>query len=162
MLLIWRFVTILLVALTLGLSFAHTLEMPAKMLYEGGLYITIQRSLYAAWGPPNIGGFLEPAAVVAAVVLCAAVRHRKRAFWLSTAAAVALLAAFPLVYFILVEPVNEILRTTSAIPANWEQLRSRWETGHAVRCLLQLIALSLMLLSVLFETGKRKFMSKDF
>jgi hypothetical protein len=162
MLLIWRFVTILLVALTLGLSFAHTLEIPAKMLYEGDLYMTIQRTLYAASTPPNIGGFVEPAAIIATVILCVAVRRRKRAFWLTATAAVALLLAFPVVYFIFVEPVNEILRTTSAIPANWTELRIHWETGQAARGLLQLIALSLLLLSVLFETGKRKFMSNDF
>lgn len=162
MLLIWRFITIVLVALTTGLAFAHLLEMPAKMLYDAELYITIQRTLYAAWDLPQAGGLLEPAAIVATVILCAAVRRRKRAFWLSAGAAVALLLAFPVAYFIFVEPVNEILRATSAIPANWTQLRVRWETGHAIRFLLQLIGLSLLLLSVLVETGKRKFMSDEY
>lgn len=162
MLLIWRFITILLVALTTGMAFAHVLEMPAKMLYDAELYLTVQRSLYAAWGPPNIGGVLEPAAVIAMLALCAAVRRRRRAFWLSSAAAVCLLLAFPLVYFLLVEPANEIFRSTSLIPANWTELRYRWETGHVLRFALQFVALSLLLLSVLYETGKRKFMSDDY
>lgn len=162
MLLIWRFITILLVALTTGMAFAHVLEMPAKMLYDAELYMTIQRSLYVAWGPPNIGGVLEPAAIIATLVLCVAVRRRRRAFWLSTAAIVCLLLAFPLVYFLLVEPTNELFRATSLIPANWTELRYRWEMGHAIRFALQFIALSLLLLSVLYETGKRKFMSDDY
>jgi hypothetical protein len=43
---IWGFITLLLVALLLGLSFAHVLERPAKMTYDGPLYVTLQRSLY--------------------------------------------------------------------------------------------------------------------
>jgi hypothetical protein len=162
MLLIWRLITILLVALLTGLTFANVLELPARMSYDATLYMSVQRTLSAPWGLPNIGSLLEPVAVIAAVVLCAAVRRRKRAFWLSLWASIALLAAFPFVYFILVEPVNEVMRATTAIPANWTELRIRWEMGNAVRCLLQLIALSLLLLSVLFETGKRKFMSDDY
>ncbi|WP_157205025.1 hypothetical protein [Methylomonas methanica] len=61
---IWRFLTILLVALLLGLAFAHVLERPAKMLYDAALYLTIQKTLYFAWGPPHIGGILEPAAIL--------------------------------------------------------------------------------------------------
>lgn len=162
MLLIWRFITIMLVALVTGLACTQVLEMPARMLYDANLYISLQKSLDAVLSPPNIGGLLEPAAIIATVVLCAAVRRRKRAFWLSVAAAVALLLAFPLVYFLFVEPVKEILRLTSAIPANWTGLRFRLEAGQAIRFALQLIALSLLLLSVLYETGKRKFMSNDF
>jgi hypothetical protein len=162
MLLIWRFITIVLVALTTGLAFAHVLEFPAKILYDATLYMSVQRSLYAAWGPPHIGSMLEPAALVATILLTIAVRRRKRAFWLSLWAVVALLAAFPFVYFFLVEPVNEVFQAASAVPANWMELRIRWEMGHAIRFLLQLVALSLLLLSVLYETGKRKFMSDEY
>jgi hypothetical protein len=42
----WRFVTILLVSLLLGLAFAHVLEWPAKMRYDAALYITLQKTLY--------------------------------------------------------------------------------------------------------------------
>ncbi len=161
MLLIWRLITILLVALSTGLAFAHVLEMPAKLLYDAEFYVTLQRTLYAFWGPPDIGGFVEPAAILATLVLCLAVR-RRRAFWLTLSATVILLLAFPLAYFLFVQPVNEIIQGTSVIPANWLELRLRWEKGHALRFLLQFVALALLLLSVLFETGKRKFMSDDY
>ncbi len=162
MLLIWRFITIVLVALTMGLAFTHVFELPAKMLYDASLYMSVQRSLYTAWIPPHIGGMLEPAAIIASILLTVGVRRRRRAFWLCLWAVVALLAAFPFVYFFLVEPVNVIFQATSAVPANWMELRNRWELGHAIRFLLQLIALSLLLLSVLYETGKRKFMSDEY
>ncbi|HEY3486872.1 MAG TPA: DUF1772 domain-containing protein [Gammaproteobacteria bacterium] len=162
LLMAWRFITIFLVALTTGLAFAHVLQMPAKMLYDATLYMTLQKTLYIAWGPAHIGGILEPAAIVSTLLLVVAVRRRRRAYWLSLGAVIALLLAFPLVYFMLVEPVNKIFLETNVIPANWMQLRVDWETGHAIRFMLQFIALGLLLLSVLLETGKKKFMGDDF
>jgi len=113
----------------------------------------LQQTLYVAWGPPNVGGILEPAAILATVILAIAVRKQQWVFWLSLSAAAALLLAFPLVFFAYVAPANEAFRaaTTTAVPANWMELRSSWETGHAIRFMLQLAALSLLLSSVLFD-----------
>lgn len=149
----WRFVTILLVALLLGLSFAHVLELPAKMQYDAALYITLQKTLYVAWGPPNVGGILEPAAILATVSLAFILRHKRPAFWLTLGAGVALLLAFPVIFFVFVAPANEafLSATTASVPANWMELRTNWETGHAIRFVLQLVALGLLTLSVLFE-----------
>jgi NO-binding membrane sensor protein with MHYT domain len=148
-----RFIAILLVALLGGLAFAHVLERPAKMKYEGALYLTLQKTLYVEWGPPNVGGILEPAAILATLVLAFAVRRRRSAFWLTLGASVALLLAFPVVFFWFVAPSNEIFLAAPAatVPSNWMTLRSNWETGHTIRFVLQLIALSLLVLSVLIE-----------
>ena len=51
----WRFVTILLVALLVGLAFAHVLERPAKIQYDAELYITLQRGLSTLHGVRRIG-----------------------------------------------------------------------------------------------------------
>ena len=149
----WRFITLLLVALLTGLAFAHVLERPAKMLYDAALYVTLQKTLYVAWGPPNVGGILEPAAILATIALAIGVRKRKPAFWLSLGAGAALLLAFPVVFFVFVAPANEafLAATPASIPPNWMELRSNWETGHAIRFLLQFAALSLLVLSVLLE-----------
>lgn len=149
----WRLVTIPLVALLLGLAFAHVLEMPAKMQYDAALYVTLQKTLYVAWGPPNVGGILEPVAILATISLAYLLRKRRSPFWLTLAASLVLLLAFPVVFFVFVAPANEVFlaATTATIPANWMELRTSWETGHAIRFVLQLIALSLLTLSVLFE-----------
>lgn len=150
----WRFVTILLVALLLGLAFAHVLERPAKMQYDAALYVTLQKTLYVAWGPPNVGGILEPAAIFATIALAFLVRRRRPAIWLTLGAGAALLLAFPVVFFAFVAPANEAFLSAAAasIPANWMEMRASWETGHTIRFVLQLIALSLLTLSVLLET----------
>jgi len=150
---IWRWVTVLLVALLQGLAFAHVLERPAKMQYDGALYLKLQQTLYVAWGPPNVGAFLEPAAIVATIVLAFLSRRSPRSLWLNAGAAGALLLAFPAVFFWLVAPANAafLAATPATIPANWEVLRMSWENGHAIRFVLQFTALSLLAASIVFD-----------
>jgi hypothetical protein len=150
---LWQFVTIMLVSLLTGLAFAHVLERPAKMAYSGDLYVTLQRTLYVQWGPPNIGGLLEPAAIVATLVLAFLVRRQRRAFWVTLFAATALVLAFPVVFFWLVAPANEAFRGAAgdAIPANWAELRDRWELGHTLRFALQFLALSALVGSLIWS-----------
>ena len=145
---LFRSFTVLLVALVTGLAFAHVLEMPAKMLYEGAVYVSIQKSLYAQWGPPNIGGFLEPATIAATGLLAFFGRKGGRHLWLPLAAVTALLLAFPVVFFILVAPANAGFQaiTLPILPENWTTLRANWELGHSIRFGLQFVALSLLVL----------------
>ena len=149
-----RFITLVLVALLLGLSFAHVLEKPAKMRYEGPLYITLQKTLYVEWGPPNLGGILEPGAILATLVLCFLARGRRPALWLTLGGLLALLLAFPVVFFVFVQPANTAFREAAltSIPANWAAYRSQWELGHTIRFVLQLAAFALLSLSVVLET----------
>ena len=100
-----------------------------------------------------MGGLLEPTAILATIVLALVVRGRKRAFLLTLGAAGALLPAFPVVFFGFVAPSNEVFLATppGTVPPNWMELRSSWETGHTIRFVLQLTALSLLVWSVLVE-----------
>jgi hypothetical protein len=152
----WHYITILLVALLQGLAFAHVLERPAKMHYDAALYLTLQKTLYGQWGPPNIGAFIEPAAILATIVLAWLLRPSSRPFWLSLGAAGALLLAFPVVFFWFVAPANEAFRAATAVtmPANWTELRLNWENGHAIRFALQFVALCLLCLSAIFPTNR--------
>jgi hypothetical protein len=145
----WRFITLLLVTLTLGLSFAHTLEMPAKLEYDGPLYVTVQQTLYRWWGPPLVGAFLEPSAILATAVLAFLVRRRRRTFAVTLAATVLLLLAFPVVFLLAVEPANAAFRqaTPQAPPTDWTRLRAQWEYGHAARFVLHLAAFAVLLWS---------------
>lgn len=141
-----RIATILLVALLMGLAFAHVLEQSAKMQYDAALYITLQKSLYVYWGPPHIGGVLEPSAIVATGVLAFFTRRDQRSLWLCLGALATLLLAFPVVFFWLVAPANAAFVATvlPAIPPNWTDLRSNWEVGHATRFVFQFVALALL------------------
>ena len=62
----------------------------------------------------------------------------------------ALLLEFPGVFFWLVAPANEVFLTAgpASIPANWMEMRASWETGHALRFVLQFVALAALVKSL--------------
>ncbi|MBW4534359.1 MAG: DUF1772 domain-containing protein [Pleurocapsa minor HA4230-MV1] len=152
----WRFITIILAALSMGMAFCHTLELPAKMNYPASLYLTIQQSLYRQFGSfPGI--FSEVGAIVCAIALTFLVRQRRLAFkW--TLAGATFLALALVVWFSFVAPMNAEFAqwTVDSIPADWTQGRNQWGYSHATRFVLQLIGFSALLFSVLVETSKNR------
>jgi len=64
---IWCLATLVLAALLMGTSFAHALEMPAKMRYDTDEWMHAQHTLYFAYA--RIGGMIEIAAILAAGAL---------------------------------------------------------------------------------------------
>ena len=151
MLRILRFATLLLVALSMGMAFAHALELRPKMNYEPATYLLLHRTLYEFFGPP-VGGFIEAGAVVSSVALFG-VRRRRRAFLLSAVGAVCMVTAH-IIWWLWVNPANVMMAEmslNSPLP-NWTQFRNQREYTHFARFLLQLASLSALLISVLVET----------
>ena len=145
-----RLATLTLSALTLGLSFAHVLEMPAKLAYAPAVYVALQNSLYVSFGPPRVGAFVEPGAILATGLLAYLVRRRRPAFWLTVGAAFCLLLAFPVVFFLFTDPANAVFQGAGAsVPPDFERYRIQWEYSHAARFVLQLAAFVLLARSVL-------------
>jgi Domain of unknown function (DUF1772) len=150
---IWRFITLILVALFMGLEFAHTLELPAKMQYDGGLYVTLQNSLYRYFGAPGLGAFITVFAVLAAIALTVLMRKRRPAFEWALAGTICLAIAFPLIYFLRIEPVNVVIEqaTATTVPTNWEQLRNQWEYAHATNFVFSLAGFIALVISILID-----------
>lgn len=150
----WRFLSILLVALTLGMAFAHVLELGPKAGYPPSLYITLQNSLYYWFG--TVGAIIDLGAVITTVILTVLVRHRRPALPLTAAAAACQIAALS-VWFAFINPVNVAFReaTSSLPPPDWMALRAQWEYAHAAGASLLAVAFLLLLASVLAETPGR-------
>lgn len=147
---ILRFLTIMLTALSLSAAFAHLLEMPAKLTYDGALWLNLLQTLYPTFG--RVSGVCEIGAVVAALVLVVAIRKRPRAFrW--TLLAASCLAATHAIFWIWVAPVNAALVPLSpeTLPPDWTRLRDQWEFAHASRAILQIVALAALVISILVE-----------
>lgn len=151
----WRFITLILVALYMGLEFSHTLELLPKMQYDASLYLTIQNTLYSYFGMPGPGAFITLGAFLSAVVLVFLVRKRRPAFQWTLAGAIFLALAFPVIYFSLIEPVNQVFEaaTSQSLPANWVELRNQWEYAHATNFALALASFSMLLISILVDTS---------
>jgi len=150
---VWRLITITLTALLMGATFCHVLESPAKMRYPAELYLTLHRTLYMAFGPPNVGAFIEIGAILAAVALVFLTRKRRPAFRLTLAGAAFLMAGLA-VYFAFVEPANVAMKALplEAPPADWTRWRNQWEYGHIAHFVFHLLGFSALALSIIFET----------
>lgn len=144
------FVTLMLTTLSLSAAFAHLLEMPAKLTYDGELWLHLLQTLYPTYG--RVSGVCEIGAVIASIVLVVAVRKQRIAFrW--TLLAAASLALTHAIFWIWVYPVNAELvpLTPETLPPDWSSLRDQWEYAHAVRAILQIIALSALFVAVLVK-----------
>jgi hypothetical protein len=113
---IWYFLTLTLTSLLMGTSFAHTLEMPAKMNVDGQLWRTFQHTLYPYFA--YVGAPVEIGAIVTAAVLSYLVRADRPAFYLALAGTICLALAFFVVWLGFTNPVN-------AETAKWTHLRFR-------------------------------------
>ncbi|MDQ2792189.1 MAG: hypothetical protein M3Y73_21735 [Actinomycetota bacterium] len=140
--------SLLLVTLTMGQLYAHVLELGPKMHYPPELYLRLNTSLYAWYGPP-LGAAINTGAVIATGALAWMV-HRQRSALLLTGTAFALQVAELADYFARVEPVNARFRALSPgqVPSDFIALRAQWEYGHALGFALYAVAFLLLVLSL--------------
>lgn len=152
----WRFLTILLTAVSFAAAWAHLLELPAKLTYDGPTWLHLHQTLYPpAFGP--VSGSSEFAAVVSSLVLVVLLHRRAQPMRWSVVAATCMLATHA-IFWIFVFPVNNAMAplTPDTLPADWMRLRNQWEYAHAARAVLQLIALAAWILSLLLELPERR------
>jgi hypothetical protein len=148
---LWRFLALVLTALLLGTTFAHVLEMPAKLHVDAALWMTLQHTLYRTFG--TIGAVVEVGAIASVLVLSVLLRQHGRALWLTLFAAACLLVGFFVVWLVFTSAVNaETARwTVASIPVDWMQWRTRWEFSHALRFALHLVAFCSLVVSLLVD-----------
>jgi hypothetical protein len=146
-----RFVTIMLVSLSMGMAFCHLLQLTPRMSFDAQLWRNTQ-VMYQNFGPP-IGAIIEGGAWLSAVALAFAVRHRRPAFQWTLAGAACMVVA-QAVWWILINPVNaEMVNwTIETIPSDWAQYRAQWEYTHAARAVLELLGFGALVISALVET----------
>lgn len=147
----WCVLSLTLASLLMGTSFAHVLEMPAKLGYDGPLWLQVQRSLYRAYG--SIGGAIEVAAIVAATILAVVLRDWRPAMIAALAGTACLAIAFLFVWVMVTNRANARTAkwTSDTLPADWERWRRRWEVSHAVRFVLHLSGFVLLVLATLIS-----------
>uniref|UniRef100_B8HPR8 DUF1772 domain-containing protein n=1 Tax=Cyanothece sp. (strain PCC 7425 / ATCC 29141) TaxID=395961 RepID=B8HPR8_CYAP4 len=145
---LWRFVTLLLTALSMGLSFCHLLELPPRVFYfDAQLWITITtRGLYYLFG--TVGAVLEIGSILAALGLAWLIRQRRVTFRLTLIGSGFLLLAL-LLWIMFIAPVNAELAnwTPTAFPADWARYRNQWEYTHAINAIIKILGFSALIFS---------------
>jgi hypothetical protein len=145
-----RFIDLLLVALTLGLTFCHALEIFGKMQLSSAEWLAVQQHLYNAFGP--VGGMIELLSVVMTWTVFAMVLRRRPAKTLTLIASLCVTAAL-IVWFATVRPMNTVFNgwTAATMPVDWRTYRNQWETGHAVSAALFAVAFCGLVAALLAE-----------
>lgn len=152
---IFRLLTVLLIALSMSVAMAHFMELPAKLRLEGATWLMMLQTIYPpAFG--TVGAGFEIGAVLSSIALAVFVRRRGSALAWTILGALCMAAAHA-AFWIWVAPVNAVMvpATADNLPANWMALRDQWEHTHAIRAILQFLALAFMLASILIETPRR-------
>jgi hypothetical protein len=152
----WRFLALMLAALSLSPSIAHLLELPQRMKFDQQLWVqvTVFENVYRLFG--SVGAVFEIGAILAAIVLTVLVRKHRSFYW--TLAGAALLGVALISWLLFVAPMNAEFAQwlTNPVPANWTRYRDQWEYTHAVNAVIKLLALSFLVISVLVEIPNQK------
>ena len=151
-----RFVAVMLAAFTLAMGLCHLMQLPARMGWDQYLWVgsTVQGGLYGLFG--SIGAIIGIVAIIVLFLLAYIVReHGRLGFNFALAAAILYAAAFAL-WWVLVYPTNVELAkwVNGPVPADWTEVRSRWECGQAIISLIELLGFAALIWSVLMDTSR--------
>jgi hypothetical protein len=124
-----------LVALILGLAFAHVMEVPGKLRLDGPTWLIVQQNLYIGFGPA--AAVMEPLGILFTWILVFMLRGHRSAFRLVLLAAVSTTTGL-VVWALVVSPMNALLDgwTPATLPPDWTACRDQWELGHAIHAAL--------------------------
>jgi len=148
---IWQFISILLTALVTGVFWGTWLGLSRSMaLLTPETFLTVGHTMIGNLG--TIMAILMPAAILSVVVvLYLLYRARSGALYLTLAGFVCFVIAL-LITLIVEVPIDNLIAgwTVASLPANWQQLRDRWELFHAIRSWVSVLGLALLLSGALF------------
>ena len=140
---------VVLVALVMGASFSHVLEMPPKMAASGQFWVNCQHILYRYYrfvaGPAEIAALL----ITAGFVYFGLGRSGSYA---TVIAVISLIFAL-ILWMMMTEPANRQIAkwNPERLPADWARWRTRWEYSHLIRFALHLVALVSLLVRLLMQ-----------
>lgn len=148
---IWQFISILLLALVTGVFWGTWLGLSRSMAsLSPEVFLTIGHTMIGNLG--TIMAILMPAAMLAVLpVLYLLYRARSRAF-VPTLVGFVLFVIALLITLIVEVPIDNQIEgwTVATLPANWQQLRDRWELFHFIRSWVAVIGLAFLLGAALF------------
>ncbi len=157
---IWQFINILLSALVTGVFWGTWLGLSRSMAtFSADTFLSIADAMIGNLG--TIMAILMPAAMLTTLpVLYLLYRRRSPAFY-TTLGGFAFFVVALLITLIVEVPLDMEFETwtTTTLPANWEQLRDRWEWYHVVRSWVSVAGLALFLAAALFwrDSATRRY-----
>jgi hypothetical protein len=160
-----KVLTVVLVAVAMAMSLAHTLELPGKMRLSKEVYVVVQRIYYPGF---TIGGGIgEFGGFISTIVLLFFTPRESIAFSLTIVALIGLIG-LQLVYWVFIHRVNKVWlqdeklgragsgffgvgetrNQTEGRTPEWTELRNRWEYAHVTRAGLAAISFIALVIAV--------------
>jgi hypothetical protein len=124
-------------ALTLVPAGAHLMSLPNKIGMTGSDYMVAQRA-YMGW---NLSAILVIGAALSTGIFAWRTYGRAELF-APALVALACVIATQVVFWTLTWPGNHATSNWTRLPHEWQELRHRWELGHALSALLNVGALA--------------------
>lgn len=139
-----QFLALILTALVLVPSGAHLFELPNKINLSESDYFIVQ-NIYRGW---SLFGIALIGALAANLALTMSLRGQ------GAAAAFALIGFICLaitlaIFFLFTFAANQATDNWTTVPADWRDLRWRWEISHAVNAIIVFIGFCSVTLAVL-------------
>ena len=145
----------MLTALSLGMSFAHVLEMPPRLRWTPELWMATTNFGGLYWLFGRVGGVIDVGAVAAASVLAYALRrnHRNRPAFRCALSGALLFAAGLGLWAAVVAPANAVMAgwVPATLPVDFAAVRARWEGGHAAVAVAKLAGFASLVLGLLLD-----------
>jgi uncharacterized membrane protein len=159
---IWQAINILLLSLVTGVFWGTWLGLSRSMSsLSAEAFLEVGDAMIGNLG--TIMAMLMPAALLSTLpVLYLLYRKRPKAFYVTLAGLTFFVLALMITVLIQVPLDMRFQQWTAAtLPANWQQLRDRWEFWHVIRSWVSVIGLALMIAGALLwrETVTRRTVS---
>lgn len=150
------FVTLFLMALSLGGGWSHVLQIRGKATWPGPLWRTVMETLYRDYA--TAGAVVEVGSILAAWMLVFFLRGVSPAFWWAVVAAALVSLAFG-AWLAFIAPINTVFATwtPATVPADWTGTRDRWEFWHAAIAALKALAFGTLIVAALSQIRVEPF-----
>ncbi len=145
-----RFVNLFLVALLAGLLVGVFIVERALLEVSASVYTAVQKPKHEVFEP--IMPIFNTLVIVSGLMVLLLIRDRKTWVFALTAIGVLCTIALTTTTLLVNVPINsEIINTWSVNdpPADWAQVRDRWNLFHAIRTVLAIVALFCLLLAAM-------------
>lgn len=147
----WQFINIFLLSLVTGVFWGTWLGLSRSMsTLSAQTFIEVGHAMIGNLG--TIMALLMPAAILATLpVLYLLYRRRPKAFYATLVGMMLFVVALLITLLVEVPLDNQFSQwTVTTLPADWQQLRDRWEWFHAIRSWLAVVGLALLLAGAFF------------
>jgi hypothetical protein len=159
---VWQFINLFLLSLVTGVFWGTWLGLSRSMgLLSAETFVEVGHAMIGNLG--TIMAILMPAAMVSTLpVLYLLYRRRPKRFYVTLLGFILFVLALLITLFIEVPLDFQFSQWTMAtLPANWQQLRDRWELFHFLRSSFAVIGLALLLAGALFWRDRRSGYSRS-